>query len=125
MASSGMVKLEWKTPPDTLAKQAFRYNALVMQNLWAVFDLFQARTESLAKQTAPWNDQTGAARQGLRAFVQKSAGGAILYLVHSVLYGIYLELGTRKMGPRPVIQPTLEATYGPLIAMCNAIVGGR
>lgn len=120
-----VTKLVWSTPPTTLAQAAFRYSAMVMQNLWAVFDLFKGRTEALAKQIAPWNDQTGAARQGLRTFVEKSATGAILYLVHSVFYGIYLELGTRRMGPRPVIQPTLEATYGPLIAMCNAIVGGH
>jgi hypothetical protein len=118
------VRLEWKTPPDTLNKQLFRYDAQIRANLHAVFDLFQARTESLARQSAPWNDQTGAARQGLRAQVQKSSSGAILYLIHSVYYGIYLELGTSKMGPRPVIQPTLEQTYGPLMAMCRAIVGG-
>ena len=123
--ASNSVKLEWKTPPDTLAKNAFRYDAQVKANLWSVFDLFVGRTEALAKSTAPWNDQTGAARQGLRAFSQKSAHGAILYLVHSVFYGVYLELGTRNMGPRPVIQPTLEATYGPLMAACRAIVGGR
>jgi hypothetical protein len=118
-------KLEWQTPPDTLAKQAFRYDALIKQNIWAVFDLFKGRTEALARSNAPWNDQTGAARQGLRVQVQKSAAGASLTLIHSVFYGIYLELGTSRMGARPVIQPTLEQTYGPLMSACAAIVGGR
>ena len=117
------VRLQWSTPPDTLAKQAFRYDAQVKANLWAVFDLFAGRTEALAKSMAPWNDQTGAARQGLRTQVTKSAAGATLYLIHSVFYGVYLELGTSRMGPRPVIQPTLEQTYGPLMAMCRSIVG--
>lgn len=117
-------RVVWKTPPDTLAKQTFRYGQLVLQGLWQLVDLFSARVEALAKQIAPWNDRTGAARQGLRGFSQKSATGATLYLVHSVFYGIFLEMGTRKMGPRPAIGPALEQIYGPLMAAVRALVGG-
>jgi hypothetical protein len=113
----------WKTPPDSLAKEVFRYGRLVLEGLWSLMDLFAARAEALAKQIAPWNDQTGAARQGLRGFSQASATGATLYLVHSVFYGIYLEMGTSKMGPYPTISPTLEQLYGPLMAAVRALVG--
>ena len=113
----------WKTPPDTLGKQVFRYGQLVLQGLWRVVDLFAARAEALAKQIAPWHDRTGAARQGLRGFSQQSATGATLYLVHSVFYGIYLEMGTSRMGPYPAIGPTLEQVYGPLMAAVRALVG--
>ena len=116
-------RVVWHTPPDTLAKQTFRYGRLVLEGLWSLVDLFTARVEALAKQIAPWMDQTGAARQGLRSFSQKSATGATLYLVHSVFYGIYLEMGTRFMGPRPAIGPALEAIYGPLMAAVRALVG--
>jgi hypothetical protein len=117
------VQVVWKTPPDTLAKQTFRYGQLVLQGLWSLVDLFTARVEALAKQIAPWNDQTGAARQGLRSFSQKSATGATLFLVHSVFYGIFLEMGTRNMGARPAIGPALEQIYGPLMAAVRALVG--
>lgn len=116
------VQVVWQTPPDTLAKQVFRYGQLVLQGLWSLMDLFAARAEALAKQIAPWQDQTGAARQGLRGFSQKSATGATLYLVHSVFYGIYLEMGTSKMGPYPAVGPALEQIYGPLMAAVQALV---
>lgn len=118
------VQVVWKTPPDTLGKQAFRYGQLVLSGLWSLMDLFSARVEALAKQLAPWQDRTGAARQGLRGFSQKSATGATLYLVHSVFYGVYLEMGTSKMSPYPAIGPALEQIYGPLMAAVHALVGG-
>jgi hypothetical protein len=117
------VQVVWKTPPDTLAKQTFRYGRMVLEGLWSLVDLFTARVEALAKQIAPWNDQTGAARQGLRSFSQKSATGATLYLVGSVYYSIYLEMGTSKMGARPAIGPALEQIYGPLMSAVRALVG--
>lgn len=118
------VQVVWKTPPDTLAKQTFRYGQEVLRGLWSLVDLFTARVEALAKQIAPWNDQTGAARQGLRSFAQKSATGTTLYLVHSVFYGIFLEMGTSKMSPYPAIGPALEQIYGPLMAAVRSLVGG-
>jgi hypothetical protein len=118
------VQVVWKTPPDSLAKQAFRYGKEILSGLWGLMDLFSARAEALAKQLAPWNDQTGAARQGLRGFSQASATGATLYLVHSVFYGIYLEMGTSKMSPYPAIGPALEQMYGPLMAAVQALVSG-
>lgn len=117
-------RLVWSSPPDVLIRSVEDYGRKVLQGLWSLMDLFTARAEALAKSIAPWNDRTGNARQGLRSFSQKSATGATLYLVHSVFYGIFLEMGTRKMGPRPAIGPALEQLYGPLMAAVRALVGG-
>lgn len=119
-----VARVVWEQPPTTLAQACRRYSRGIMEGLWALFDLFAAKAQALAQQLGAWTDRTGAARQGLRGFVEKSATGAVLYLVHSVFYGVFLELGTRFMDPRPAIGPALEATYGPLMAAVRRLVGG-
>lgn len=119
-----VARITWGPPPTTLAQGIHRWSRAIIEGLWALFDLFAAKAEALAKQIGSWQDQTGAARQGLRAFVEKSATGAILYLVHSVFYGIFLELGTRFMGARPAVGPALESIYGPLMAAVQRLVRG-
>lgn len=72
---------------------------------------------------APWEDQTGAAREGLRATVgRENTGGDIarelaggssgdnfefgIVVYHTVDYGIWLEI--RWNGKYAIIQPTIE-----------------
>jgi HK97 gp10 family phage protein len=83
---------------------------------FAVGKYWDSRIESHMKQKAPWHDRTTNARNGLRAFAAKTgtAGSFVIVLVHTVTYGIYLELGTRYMRARPIIVPTLNE-YGPKV----------
>jgi HK97 gp10 family phage protein len=84
--------------------------------IFGVAKYWDGRIESHMKQKAPWHDRTTNARNGLRAFAAKTgaAGSFVIVLVHTVTYGIYLELGTRFMKARPIIIPTL-GTYGPKV----------
>jgi hypothetical protein len=100
------------------------YDQRILSGLFSIMDLFSAQVEAVAKQMGQWSDQTGAARQGIRSFVERGAAGAVLYLVHSVFYGIFLELGTRFMGPYPALGPALESIYGPMASAIRALVGG-
>jgi HK97 gp10 family phage protein len=84
--------------------------------IFGVAKYWDSRIESNMKQKAPWHDRTTNARNGLRAFAAKTgaAGSFVIVLVHTVTYGIYLELGTRFMKARPIIVPTLNE-YGPKV----------
>lgn len=115
----------WVAPPEvTLIVKVKEWSDKILEGLKQIFQVLQAKAEQLARSGAPWADRTGAARQGLRAFVEAGGDSATLYLVHSVFYGIFLELGTRYMGPRPIIVPTLETLYGEVMSMVRALVGG-
>lgn len=113
----------WVIAPDQqLIPNLKAYGDKVWAAIGQLADLFAARMEAAAKQNAPWTDRTGAARAGLRGFTVKAAASVVLYLVHSVSYGIFLELGTRRMAPRPIIMPTLEQNYAPLMAALRDLV---
>lgn len=62
--------------------------------------------ESYAKNNAPWDDRTGAARNGLTAEVNRMDGTISLDLFHTVDYGQWLEV--IQNGRFAVILPTLE-----------------
>lgn len=55
--------------------------------------------EQYAKENAPWNDQTGHARQAIHAGVDVENDGFRLYLAHGKDYGPLLERGTGIYGP--------------------------
>lgn len=66
--------------------------------------------ETDAKHNAPWQDQTGNARQRLEAHVDKLNNDTLqLILMHRVAYGPHLELGYG--GKYKIIMPTLEMYY--------------
>lgn len=78
------------------------------------------------RDNAPWNDDTGAARNGLhtRSFQQQEgatyggplgSGGANKWTIiaaHSVPYGFYLE--TKWSGKYAIIEPTIQH-FGPIV----------
>ncbi len=118
------VSFTWQTHPSEVAGNVASYAERVLQGIFALADVFAARMEAAAKGGAPWSDRTGAARQGLRGFAVKEATRVVLYLVTSVKYGVYLELGTSKMAPRPIIMPTLERNFAPLMSAVRGLIGG-
>lgn len=65
-----------------------------------------------AQANAPWEDQTGAARQGLGVEITKSFGEVALNLYHTVDYGLWLEV--IQNGRFATIMPTLEH-YAPIV----------
>lgn len=67
-----------------------------------------ADIEAYMKEYAPWKDQTGDARAGLKALpVSDTAGGRfIIHLGYSVDYGTFLE--THNGGEYAIIGPTIE-----------------
>jgi hypothetical protein len=61
--------------------------------------------QGYAKANAKWTDQTGNARQGLRAIPIHETGRSTIVITHGVPYGIWLEV--RFSGRYAIIGPTL------------------
>lgn len=68
--------------------------------------------ENHMKTSAPWNDVTGNARNGLFARPYSEGDEVGIILGHSVDYGIWLEV--RWNGKYAVIQPTIDE-MGPVV----------
>lgn len=88
------------TPGVALASVAFTHHLEE--------EVLEVAIEALefAKDQAPWNDRTGAAREGLDTSVQWEGAEIVWDLYHQVDYGIWLE--TVLNGKYSVIMPTLE-----------------
>ena len=112
----------WDKPPISLGVVAEGLEPKVRSGLASLGQRWAGRLESEARQNAPWADRTGAARAGLTGASETTGDGVEIVLAHTVEYGIYLELGTYKMSPRPVIVPTLEAAYAAVMADARALL---
>jgi hypothetical protein len=92
----------------------------------AVFDLcslFAAKIETYAKQNARWTDRTGNARQGLTARAFRVGAGVVIYLFHTMSYGIWLEV--KNQGRFAIILRTLESFYPQVMAALRQLAGGH
>lgn len=66
--------------------------------------------ESYAKNNRPWKDQSGAARAGLKGGTKLQGDKVIVYIAHSVSYGVHLELAND--GSYAILDPTVQACKG-------------
>lgn len=110
------IAFTWQIPVESqLIPSLAEWDTRISHGMFMLADLFAQQMQGQAQAGAPWNDVTGAARGGLRGFAAKEALQITIYLMHSVYYGPFLELGTSKMAPRPIILPTLQANYSAIM----------
>jgi hypothetical protein len=113
----------WTIPPEAqLIPNLDLLDQRIKVGIGMIANQFAQKMQGEAQSGAPWNDVSGAARQGLRGTATVGAAEAVIHLMHSVHYGVYLELGTYKMAPRPIIMPTLQANYSPVMAAVRALL---
>ncbi len=72
------------------------------------------------KDNATWTDRTGNARSGLRAEPEHTGTSHIIHLMHSVAYGIWLEV--RWGGKYAVIIPAIVEQGKGLMEDLNALM---
>lgn len=110
MIRSGIL---WRRPPSELLKGIDRYEKDLMAEIEDLLRRFAPQIESYAKANAPWTDRTAAARQTLFTVVEAKKDRVILYLSHTMSYGVYLEL--RWQGRWSIIMRTLQAHESPIM----------
>lgn len=90
-----------------------RMPVVLNNNINQVLRFHQPRIVAHAKTKAPWEDQTGNARNGLNAQVDRLGPTThALTLFGSVPYQIWLEV--RFAGKYAIIMPTIRI-YGPIV----------
>jgi hypothetical protein len=102
------MRFEWRTTPtNTIAAPLASRVAKFITAVRALAMVSAARSESIMKAGAPWNDITAFARGSLYG---RAIGTNIEIGTMNFEYGLFLELGTVNMAPRPIIVPTLNRT---------------
>lgn len=77
----------------------------INQAVAATMSYYAPQVEGHARVNAPWNDQTGNARQGLTGRPFREGGNHGIDLFHRMPYGIWLEV--RWSGKYQIIMPTV------------------
>jgi hypothetical protein len=62
--------------------------------------------EAEAKRNAPWTDRTSLARQGLHGGAEFDGSDIVIYVAHTMEYGIYLELA--NAAKYAILMPTID-----------------
>jgi hypothetical protein len=117
--ASGIFRLVWG---DTSLINGIREgNERVHAKVMSVLQYKAPAVENYMKTNAPWQDQTGNARQGLRAeaFDEGSNMGIVLY--HQAPYGIWLEI--KNSGEYAIIDPTLQVMGPEVMRSLENILG--
>ena len=108
----GGVTFKWAKEPVELGRDIERFGRLVGSKVEQAVRATGIEAAGRMKQNRPWSDVTGNARRGLRSEVAVRDRLISLYLIHSVEYGVNLELG--HAGYYAVIVPEIYNTLNEL-----------
>lgn len=98
---------EWQGLDTVMALPA-KFEQELAENISSSMDSIANSMEQYAKQNAPWTDNTGDARAGIKSVVIEDTRNFVwtIYLGHSVSYGFYLEHSNGGM--YAIIEPTVQ-----------------
>lgn len=99
---------------DTLTPGMATFAAKMAVVTHELMDEMVDPVQEYMRTNAPWEDQTGAARDGLTAETARDGLDFVMVLYHTVDYGIWLEI--KHSGQYAIIIPTLEM-MGPEIML--------
>lgn len=113
-----MPEIVWTNPlPENISKLYPKLSSY----LQAATEFHANKCEAYMRGNAPWQDQTGNARQGLfaRPFSEASRFGIVMF--HTMPYGIWLE--TRFNGRYAIIDPSLQVMGPDFMDLLNNVIG--
>jgi hypothetical protein len=96
----------WRVSPSVLQDGIAKYGENALVAVKALADHTCQEMQDYARVHAPWHDRTGNARRGLFSVAEQQPKSVVLYLSHTVEYGIWLEIANG--GAYQIIQPTIE-----------------
>lgn len=105
--------IKWEK--DTLRPSLEEFDAKAKKAILAVFQYWGVRATTEMRNGAKWVDRTGNARNGLQAKPFSATDQFILHFVHSMPYGVWLEI--RWSGRYAIIGPTMASVAPRLAAM--------
>ena len=104
-----MATLHWTNgSPAQIAQRLTSVAAQVPALAYDIATDEASRGESEMKDRAPWQDRTTNARGGLFGRAEATGDGARIHLGGTVDYQPYLETGTKRMKPYPIIRPVAD-----------------
>lgn len=113
--------ITWTQHPNRLVVNLDRVQRLFWPKVAQIVETQAARGEGLAKISAPWQDQTGRARSGLRGTSDVSGDKAEIVLSYNVDYGIWLELA--NSGRFATVIPTMEIIGAETVHALGGVLG--
>ena len=116
-----MARIRWYY--DTLTPRSAKFAVVADLAAREILQHAAEAVEQYAQANAPWEDQSGAARDGLTAEYEDAGlfkHAIILY--HTVDYGIWLEI--RWNGRYAIIIPTIEHMGPTVMAATSNMFGG-
>lgn len=122
----GIVGFVWLTPPSAeMTPDVERRRQQIPPTLGAALVDEAEAIQNDMRTNHPWRNRTGDAEGGLTAEWIDEGNTQVIAAYHTVGYGIFLELGTVNMDPRPIVGPTLEQHYASVRAIMDDIVGSN
>lgn len=91
---------------DTVIKNLHLYQLRMKSRFSSGMKSAMAGAESQSKQTAPWKDRTGNARNSIFGYSNDEGAKIVGYHGIGMFYGVYLELSNQ--GKYRVIWPTMD-----------------
>ncbi|MGE3487447.1 MAG: hypothetical protein AB7L09_22225 [Nitrospira sp.] len=91
---------------DTLRPKLKEADEVAVKAIQLAVEAMCTRAITMMREGAPWTDRTTAARNGLVAIPENQDDGASMHLIHSVPYGIWLEI--RWSGRYAIIGPVRD-----------------
>ena len=87
----------------------------------AAMDVHIKNSQSYARDHGPWEDRTGAAREGISSKTQKHATGIKSSVYHTMPYGLYLEKRNDFHGRYRILQEARSNNLAQLWAALRRI----
>lgn len=108
---------------DTLTPRMAVFAVVADQAAQEILEVAAQAVEQYAQSNAPWDDRSGAARDGLTAeYEDAGLFKHAIVLYHTVDYGIWLEI--RWNGRYAIIVPTIEHMGPVVMAAASNMFGG-